>query len=186
MYILYIYICSCPQHVEVPSLGSNPVSQQQPELLQWQHQILNLLCHKGTPIYFFQIIFHYRLLHDIDNSFFISPIFSEVQNIQSIFPYQPHFQALPSRNNTAIPSSTADWFGQCQSGLPPTPSVGLPRSLCSALSLLMSIVTQHCHNQSQNHPNVRPRPKGSVNNKVLSTSLNLIPNTRYTCGMAQK
>ena len=39
-----------PQHAEVPGPGIKPVPQQQPELLQWQCQILNLLNHTGTPL----------------------------------------------------------------------------------------------------------------------------------------
>ena len=34
---------------EVPRPGIKPTPQQQLELLQWQCQILNPLCHKGTP-----------------------------------------------------------------------------------------------------------------------------------------
>ena len=39
----------CPRHVEVPGLGNEPMSQQQPKPLQWQCQILNPLYHKGIP-----------------------------------------------------------------------------------------------------------------------------------------
>ena len=38
-----------PQHVEIPRPGIKLVPQQGPKPLQWQHLILNLLCHKGTP-----------------------------------------------------------------------------------------------------------------------------------------
>ena len=38
----------CPEHVEVPWLGTEPEPKQLPELLQWQCWILNLLHHKGT------------------------------------------------------------------------------------------------------------------------------------------
>ena len=38
-----------PWHVEVLGLGIEPAPQQWPELLQWQHQILNPLSHTGTP-----------------------------------------------------------------------------------------------------------------------------------------
>ena len=38
----------CLWHVEVPGPGIESMPQQLPELLQWQHQTLNLLCHKGT------------------------------------------------------------------------------------------------------------------------------------------
>ena len=37
------------QHVEVPRPGIEPVPKQQPEPLQWQYHILNLLSHTGTP-----------------------------------------------------------------------------------------------------------------------------------------
>ena len=40
-----------PRHVEVPRLGIEPVFQQQPELLQRHHQILNLMHHsENSPI----------------------------------------------------------------------------------------------------------------------------------------
>ena len=38
-----------PRHVEIPGPGIEPVSQQQPELLQGQCQVLNPLHHQGTP-----------------------------------------------------------------------------------------------------------------------------------------
>ena len=34
-----------PLHVEFPDPGIKPTPQQQPKLLQWRHQILNLLCY---------------------------------------------------------------------------------------------------------------------------------------------
>ena len=37
------------QHMEVPRPGIESMSHHRPELPQWQHQILNVLCHKGTP-----------------------------------------------------------------------------------------------------------------------------------------
>ena len=43
-----------PQHVEVPGPGIEPMPQQLP--LQWQCQILNLLCHKRTPLKIFDHI----------------------------------------------------------------------------------------------------------------------------------
>ena len=36
-------------HMEIPRPGIQPALQQWPELQQWQHQILNLLSHQGTP-----------------------------------------------------------------------------------------------------------------------------------------
>ena len=39
----------CPRHVEVPGLGNEPMSQQQPKPLQWQCQILSPLNHKRIP-----------------------------------------------------------------------------------------------------------------------------------------
>ena len=35
---------------KVPRVEIEPMPQQQPELLQWQCQVLNLLCHRGTPV----------------------------------------------------------------------------------------------------------------------------------------
>lgn len=35
--------------MDVPRAGIEPAPQQQPEMLQWQHQILNATCHRGTP-----------------------------------------------------------------------------------------------------------------------------------------
>ena len=40
-YLFIIYLLPCPQSVKVPGLGL--------DLLQWQSQILNPLCHKRTP-----------------------------------------------------------------------------------------------------------------------------------------
>ena len=38
-----------PQYVEVPGPGIEPVPQQPHKPLWWQRQVLNSLCHKGTP-----------------------------------------------------------------------------------------------------------------------------------------
>ena len=38
----------CSLHVEVSRPGSEPMPQQWPEPLQWQHGILNVLCQKGN------------------------------------------------------------------------------------------------------------------------------------------
>ena len=38
-----------PQHTDVPGPGIEPMPQQLPESLQWQHQIPNPLCSKKTP-----------------------------------------------------------------------------------------------------------------------------------------
>ena len=38
----------CPQHEEVPVPRTEPTPQQLPKPLQWQCQILNLLCHQGN------------------------------------------------------------------------------------------------------------------------------------------
>ena len=38
------------QHVEIPGPGLELTPQQQPQPLQWQHWVLNPLCHKGTPL----------------------------------------------------------------------------------------------------------------------------------------
>ena len=58
-----IYLCTsvplflflfwpCPWHVEIPGPGIGPTPQHQSEPLQQQHQILNPLSHKRTPISF--------------------------------------------------------------------------------------------------------------------------------------
>ena len=47
-YVIIIIIWPCLQHVEVPEPGIKPTPQQWSKQLQWQYQILNLLCHKGT------------------------------------------------------------------------------------------------------------------------------------------
>ena len=46
----------CSQHVQVPGPGIKPVPQQWPEPQQSQHLILNLLCHKGTHSFPFNIL----------------------------------------------------------------------------------------------------------------------------------
>ena len=43
----------CPPRVAIPGPGIEPAPHQWPELLQWQCQILKLLCHKGTPVSIF-------------------------------------------------------------------------------------------------------------------------------------
>ena len=46
-------------HVNIPKSEIKPSPQQWPELLQWQHQIFNLLSHQGTPKWYwfkFQIL----------------------------------------------------------------------------------------------------------------------------------
>ena len=45
MFCFVLFSWLCPQHVEVPGLGSEPVPQQQPE----PKQILSPLSHQGTP-----------------------------------------------------------------------------------------------------------------------------------------
>ena len=41
-----------PWHAEVPGPEMKPIPKQWPKLLQWQHRILNPLCHKRTPTSF--------------------------------------------------------------------------------------------------------------------------------------
>ena len=45
LFLLLFLFCLCLQHAEVPGPGIQP----EPEPLQWQHQIVNPLCHKGAP-----------------------------------------------------------------------------------------------------------------------------------------
>ena len=64
----------CPWHTEVPGSGTKPTPQ------QWQHWLLNLLCHQGTPsLLWFSILlsgfqlryyYHYYLLFLV---FFLGP-----------------------------------------------------------------------------------------------------------------
>jgi len=44
---LHLFVWPCTWHVEVPGPGIEPLPVTKP--LQWQHQILNPLCHKRTP-----------------------------------------------------------------------------------------------------------------------------------------
>ena len=46
---LFIFFWLHPRQAEVLRPGIKPEPQGQPEPLQWQHQILNPLCHQGTP-----------------------------------------------------------------------------------------------------------------------------------------
>ena len=49
--IPFIYLLlATPTHVSVPGPGIKPAPQQEPEPLQWQCQILNLLHHKKSPV----------------------------------------------------------------------------------------------------------------------------------------
>ena len=46
---VFFFFWPCPQHVKVLGPGIEPAPHQQPEPQKWQHQILNLLSHRGTP-----------------------------------------------------------------------------------------------------------------------------------------
>ena len=46
--IILVFLGLHLQHVEVPRRGIESTTQQRPKLLQWQHQIPNLLHHKRT------------------------------------------------------------------------------------------------------------------------------------------
>ena len=48
-FFFFFFFWLHPWHVEVPQPRTEPVSQQQPKLQQWQCQILNPLHHQGTP-----------------------------------------------------------------------------------------------------------------------------------------
>ena len=50
-YIYIFFFLATPNLVEVPE-GPKELPQQGPKPLQWQHQILNPLHHKGTPRFF--------------------------------------------------------------------------------------------------------------------------------------
>ena len=52
-FMLKLFFWSCLQHIEIPGPGIKPVPQYQPKLLQWQHWILNTLCHVGTSAWIF-------------------------------------------------------------------------------------------------------------------------------------
>ena len=56
-FLFFVFVClfvwPSLWDVEVPGPGTEPAPQQQPKLLQQQHQILNLLCQKGIPVTFF-------------------------------------------------------------------------------------------------------------------------------------
>ena len=47
-FVLFCFF-PCPWYVEVPEPGIKPEPHHWTKLLQWQRQILNLLCHKRTP-----------------------------------------------------------------------------------------------------------------------------------------
>ena len=47
--MLIFHLWPCPQHVEVPRPGTEPVPQQQPKPQQWEHQSLNPLRQWETP-----------------------------------------------------------------------------------------------------------------------------------------
>ena len=46
LFFPFFFLWLCPWHVEVSGPWINPTPQQWPELLQWQHWSLDLLCHK--------------------------------------------------------------------------------------------------------------------------------------------
>ena len=47
----FFFFRLCLWHVELPGPGIEPVLQQWPRLLQWQHLILNPLNHRGTSVF---------------------------------------------------------------------------------------------------------------------------------------
>ena len=49
LWFFFFFFWPCLRHLEVPWLGTEPMSPQWPEQLQWQRQILNLLSRQGTP-----------------------------------------------------------------------------------------------------------------------------------------
>ena len=49
VFVLFCFVSTCSQNVEVPQPGVEHMPQQWPKPLQWQYWILNLLCHNGTP-----------------------------------------------------------------------------------------------------------------------------------------
>lgn len=51
--VLLFFLGLSLRHTDVPRPGIKSTPQQQSKLLQWEHQILNLLGHKGTPFYMF-------------------------------------------------------------------------------------------------------------------------------------
>ena len=48
-FFLSFFLWPSPRHVWVPGPGIEPMPQQWPKPLQWQHRILNPLSHKSTP-----------------------------------------------------------------------------------------------------------------------------------------
>ena len=62
IFILFFWLYL--QHAEVPKAWIKPMSQQQPEPLQWQCQTANLLRHTGIPKYYFIIIYLVNLLYN--------------------------------------------------------------------------------------------------------------------------
>ena len=59
--MLFFFFLAVPTAVKVPETEIEPALQQQPKLLQWQHQILSPLPHKGTPVNPFSFIYFNRL-----------------------------------------------------------------------------------------------------------------------------
>ena len=84
-----------PWHVEVPRPVTEPVRQKWPEPQQWQHGILNLLSHQGTPGgHSFGSIS--QKFPRISNSISVSLFYRHIQegkDITLVLLYQRHFKS---------------------------------------------------------------------------------------------
>jgi len=74
-YFMPCHAMPCLSHVEVvPEPGIKPVSQQWPELLQRQCQIVYLLRHNGTPYLFINGMVYFILFYYFSNGFYFFPL----------------------------------------------------------------------------------------------------------------
>ena len=63
LFLVSFFFLATLWHEEISRPETGPEPEQQPEALQWQHWVLNLLHHKGTPIFSFL-----RNLHTVFHS----------------------------------------------------------------------------------------------------------------------
>ena len=67
------FVWPCPRHMDVLVPGIKPTLQQQPTPLQWQHLILNPLCHKGAP-FPGNLSHHFPPLSETEVCLFLTPL----------------------------------------------------------------------------------------------------------------
>ena len=77
---LFLFL-AVPVACEIPGPGIESAPQQWPGQLQWQHQILNQMCHKGTPKHLLKFTFILEIICNLKH------IFSKAPKLTGLFSY---------------------------------------------------------------------------------------------------